>query len=129
MNTSTHTATFDAPKDKVFAYLSKVENLPEWATGFCQDLKKEGGNYKVVTPGGEVYFRIDHDAGAGILDMVAGPQKDQTITWPARVVGLPDGRSVFMFTAIQTPDVSDEAFAAQCASLEEEFENIRRAVE
>ena len=129
MNNSTITATFDAPTDKVFAYVSNIENLPEWATGFCQELKKEGDGFKVVTPGGEVYFSTDGDATTGILDMVAGPQKDQTVTWPARVVGLPDGRSVLMFTAIQTPDTSDEAFAAQCGSLKEEFENIRRAVE
>ena len=129
MNTKTHTATFKAPKAKVFAYLSDTENLPEWATGFCKSLRKDGDDYFVQTAECELYFRIDHDEKTGVIDMASGPSKDVAITWPIRVAPLPDDSTLLTFTALQLPGVSDEVFAGQCAELEREFENIRTAVE
>lgn len=129
MNTSTKTTVFDAPRSRVFAYLSDVENLPDWATGFCKELRKENGDYVVVTPDGPLLFRIDHDERTGVIDMVAGPTWDQTVTWPARLASLPDDKTLLTFTAIQTPDLDDDAFAGQCAELENEFELIRKVVE
>ncbi len=129
MNTNTVTAYFNAPRDRVFAYLSEVENLPRWATGFCQELKKVGGDHKIVTPMGELFFRIDADPKTGVIDMASGPDKETMPPWPVRVAALPDGGSLLLFTALQMPGVSDENFAAQCRELKAEFENIRQAVE
>lgn len=129
MNNRTKTATFNAPKERVFDYISNVENLPKWATAFCRELKKVGKDYKVTTPDGEVYFWIDSDKKSGVVDMFGGPSKETAACWPARVAGLPDNTSVLTFTAVQMPGVPDELFDMQCKSLEEEFENIRRAVE
>jgi hypothetical protein len=129
MNNRTKTVTFNAPKEKVFDYLSNIENLPKWATGFCRELKRTGKDYKVVTSEGEMYFWIDADKKSGVLDMFGGPSKDEAACWPARVAGLPDNTSVLIFTAVQLPGVPDETFEMQCRSLDGEFENIRRAVE
>lgn len=49
--------------------------------------------------------------------------------WPARVVERPGYGSLFIFTAMQYPGVSDENFQAQCAGLEQEFAHIRACVE
>lgn len=129
MNTKTQTAIFSAPKKAVFTYLADIENLPRWATGFCKNLRRQGGDYFVETPQGELYFRIDEDERTGVVDMTAGPTKSSTITWPVRVAPLPDETTLLTFTAIQTPEVSDETFSRQCAELVKEFENIRRDVE
>lgn len=129
MNSSTATAYFNAPRDKVFAYLADVENLPRWATGFCKELKKDGSDHKVVTPHGEFYFRIDSDPKTGVVDMVSGPDKEMMATYPVRVAALPDGGSLLLFTALQMPGQSDEDFANDCRGLQAEFENIRQAVE
>lgn len=129
MNTSTTTAYFNAPRDRVFAYVAEVENLPRWATGFCKELKKVGGHHKVVTPMGELYFGIEADPKTGVVDMSSGPDRDTMATFPVRVAALPDGGSLLLFTNVQMPGVSDEVFAAQCRELKAEFENIRQAVE
>ncbi len=129
MNTSTATAYFNAPRDKVFAYLVDIENMPQWATSFCKELRKDGDGHKIVTPEGEIFFRIDGDAKTGVCDMSGGPDKDAMLTWPVRIAEMPDGGSLLMFTAIQTPGKSDEDFAAECRELKAEFENIRLAVE
>ena len=57
----TVTAVLEAPKDDVFAYLARVENLPEWATDFARELKYEDGKAKVVNGLGEFFFRIEAD--------------------------------------------------------------------
>jgi len=126
MKTSTKTVHLNAAPDHVFGYLSKVENLPKWATNYCTEVKREGADYKLLTQNGEMFMRIDSDATTGVVDMVGGPHKDQMAPWPARVAALPDGSSLFVFTCLQMPGVSDEEFAQQCTSLDEEFEGLQK---
>lgn len=129
MKASTKTLRVKATHQTLYDFIANIENLPKWATMFCLELKKQGTDYKVMTPGGEIFFRIDADPKTGIVDMLGGPAKDMMQRWPARVVSDNVGGAVFMFTAIQSPHDSDEAFAGQCAALDHEFENIRKAVE
>ena len=121
----TVTAVLDAPKEAVFAYLAKLENLPEWATEFAQELRYEEGEAKVVNRLGEFYFRIAADAETGVIDMYAGPAADDLALFPTRVVPLPDGRSAYSFTMFKAPGMPDELFESQYESLRREFDNIR----
>jgi hypothetical protein len=126
MHTITHTLELDAPKETAFAFLSNIENLPKWATLFCKEVKRDAqGRYKVVTPQGEIFFRIVSDPETGVTDMYGGPAEDQMAYWPARVVERPGHGSLFVFTAMQYPGVSDEVFAAQCEGLKKEFVQIK----
>jgi hypothetical protein len=130
MNTSTHTLSLNASKATVFAFLSRIENPPKWATRFCKELKKDReGRDKVVTPQGEIFFRMAPDPVTGVIDMYGGPAPDQEAYWPARVVERPGSGSLFIFTAMQYPGVPDDAFAAQCEGLKAEFEHIKEFVE
>ena len=73
MDSSTHTLALKASKERVFGFLSRIENLPRWATLFCKELKRlEDGRYKVVTPGGEIFFKIEADPRSGVIDMYGG---------------------------------------------------------
>jgi hypothetical protein len=114
----------EVSRDEAFAYLSNIDNLPDWATEFARDLKRDGGDYKVVNGLGEFFFKIDADAGRGIIDMFAGPTKEQMALFPTRVVSLPDGRSAYSFTMFQAPDMPNELFESQYESLKREFGNI-----
>ena len=67
MKVHTAVAKFKAPPEKLFALLSKEENLPKWATMFCKDIKKDGDDYIITTPGGELYFKINADAKTGVI--------------------------------------------------------------
>jgi hypothetical protein len=130
MQTSTHTLALNAPKEKVFAFLAAIENLPKWATLFCRRLTRDAkGRWKVETPDGEIFFRIEADARTGTIDMYGGPREDAMAYWPARVVERPGHGSLFIFTALQYPGVSDTAFKAQCDGLAREFEHIRANTE
>jgi hypothetical protein len=126
MQARTITAVLDAPKDQIFGYLSRIENLPRWATEFARELKYEDGKARVVNGLGEFYFSIDADPDTGVIDMHAGPTEEELSLFPTRVIELPDGRSAYSFTTFQTPGMPDELFESQYQSLLREFDNIRR---
>lgn len=126
MQTRTVTTVLEAPKENVFDYLSKVENLPKWATEFARELRYEDGQAKVVNGLGEFYFTIDADPDTGVIDMYAGPSLDELALFPTRVVELAGGTSAFSFTMFQQSGMPDELFESQYSSLLKEFENIRR---
>jgi hypothetical protein len=124
MRSETVTAILSAPRDQVFAYMAEIENLPRWATEFARELKREGDDYKVVNGLGEFYFDIHADPATGVIDMFAGPSKDQMAIFPTRAVPLPDGRTAYSFTMFQVPEMPDELFDSQYRSLQREFDNI-----
>jgi hypothetical protein len=123
---ATVTTVVPAPRDAVFEYLADIENLPKWATDFARELKREGEDYKVVNGLGEFYFDIHADPTTGVIDMFAGPTKDQMAVFPTRTIELPDGRTAYTFTMFQAPDMPDKLFDAQHRSLQREFANIER---
>jgi hypothetical protein len=118
------TAVLSAPRQAVFEYMSDIERLPEWATEFARELRRDGPDYKVVNGLGEFYFEIRADADTGVIDMFAGPSKDQMAIFPTRAVELPDGRTAFSFTMFQGPGMPDDLFESQHQSLKREFANI-----
>ena len=121
----TVTAVLDAPEDDVFDYLSRIENLPDWATDFARELKYDSGKAKVVNGLGEFFFKIDADPETGVIDMYAGTTEDELALFPTRVVGLGHGRSAYSFTMFKAPGMPDERFESQYRSLMREFDNIR----
>jgi len=127
MRSETVTTILSAPQQQVFKYVSDIEKLPEWATEFARELKREGEDYKVVNGLGEFYFEIKADPATGVIDMFAGPIKGQLAIFPTRAVALPDGNTAFSFTMFQGPDIDDELFESQHQSLKREFANIEAA--
>jgi hypothetical protein len=127
MRIETVTTILSAPQQQVFKYMSDIEKLPEWATEFARELKRDGEDYKVVNGLGEFFFEIHADPETGVIDMFAGPTKQHMAIFPARAVSLPDGRTAFSFTMFQAPDMSDELFESQHQSLKREFGNIEAA--
>ena len=126
MISRTVTAVLDAPQDEVFDFLASVENLPVWATEFAHELRYEDGDAKVVNALGEHFFELRADRATGVIDMYAGPSKDELALFPTRVVALPGGRSAYSFTMFKAPGMPDELFESQYDSLRREFDNIRR---
>jgi hypothetical protein len=124
MRSETVTTVLPVPRDRVFEYMSDIRNLPEWATEFARELREEDGEYRVVNNLGEFVFEIRADERTGVIDMYAGPSRDQLAVFPTRAVALPDGRTSYSFTMFQAPGMPDELFESQHASLKREFENI-----
>lgn len=129
MTVHTTTAHYKVSPEKLFDYVSNIENLPKWATGYCKKVWKDRSDYKIETPVGEMFQRFDPDRTRGTIDMYGGPTKDAMWCWPVRVTSDNMGGSVLAFTCIQMPTQPDTEFQGQCATLKEELENIRMAIE
>ena len=134
MRAETLTLPLPVAPDRVFAYLSNVDNLPAWATEFCRELTVVDGKHVVRSPQGEVAIAYRSDAKTGVIDMLAGPPDapletlDQHGIFPVRVVPMPGETSVVLFTLFQAPGLSDEQFDGQVASLRRELGNVERAL-
>ena len=126
MRSRTVTAVFPAPRERVFQYMSDIDNLPRWATEFARELKVVDGRHVVVNGLGEFVFKIESDESTGVVDMYAGPTEDELGVFPTRVVELPGGGSAYSFTMFQAPGMPDELFESQYESLRREFENLER---
>jgi hypothetical protein len=126
MNSRTVTILVSASKETVFDFLSNIENLPAWATEFCEGLKKEGGHYKVITSAGELFFKIESDRKSGVVDMFAGPSLDRMGIFPCRVIAMPGGATAISFTFFQPPDMPDEVYERQHKSLLIEMDGLKR---
>ena len=124
MRSATVTTVLGAPKREVFGYLSEIENLPEWATEFARELRRDDEGYTVVNNLGEFRFEIRADEKTGVIDMFAGPTADQMALFPTRTVELADGRTAYSFTMFQAPEMPNELFQSQYESLKREFANI-----
>jgi len=124
MRSRTVTTVVPAPRADVFDYLSSIENLPEWATEFARELRRDEDGYTVVNNLGEFRFEVRADEETGVIDMLAGPTAEEMAVFPTRAVELPDGRTAYSFTMFQGPGMSDELFESQYESLKREFANI-----
>jgi hypothetical protein len=125
VRSETVTVVLDAPARDVYDYLSKVENLPEWADEFARELTWRDGEAVVRNGLGEFVFRIEADPETGVIDMLTGPTPEELAIFPTRVVELAGHTTAFSFTMFQQPGMPDELFESQHASLQREFDNIR----
>jgi hypothetical protein len=121
---ATVTTVLDAPREAVFDYMADIENVPRWATEFARELNHDADGYRVINRLGEFRFEIRADRDTGVIDMYAGPDAERMAVFPTRAVALPDGRTAYSFTMFQAPDMPDDLFDAQHASLQREFANI-----
>lgn len=120
----TVTVVVPASKNAVFSFLSEIENLPAWATEFCEGLKHEGEHHKVITSFGELFFRIESDPRTGVIDMFSGNTSSEMDIFPCRVIGLPGGRAAISFTFFRHADMPTEMFERQYQSLITEMDGL-----
>ncbi len=111
----------DETVEATFAFLSGLNNLPQWATEYCDSGRWDGDTYKALTGHGEMITRVEANAATGVIDMWGGPTEAELELFPLRVIPLPENRCALSFIFFQGPDLPDELFARQHASLRKEL--------
>jgi len=128
MLVDTKSLILNTPAKTVFDFMSKEENLPKWAIHYCKGIRKEGNDYIITTPHGDMFFEVESDVKTGVVDLKSGPTKDQMMAFPARVSPLPDGTSIFSLTCILMEEMSDEELTGLQQAFKEEFDALEKAV-
>lgn len=126
MNSITETCVVNVPRDKVFEFLSNIENIPKWATKFVQKLSLVDGKYKAATPVGEVFIRLDADKKVGLIDIYAGATEKEMTPAYMRIISLPGNSTAVMFTFFQYDSTPDAVWGIFCEWIKIEVENIKR---
>ncbi|MBS3164243.1 SRPBCC family protein [Candidatus Woesearchaeota archaeon] len=68
MTSHTVSVSISLDSKRVYAFVSRPENLPKWAPGLCRSLRKSRGGWLLETPDGEVAFRFVAKNKLGVLD-------------------------------------------------------------
>ena len=121
----TLSVTIEVPYEVAFDYLSDGRHASEWGINFVRGVKDSpGGGLMMVTPFGELPFRVRADRETGLVDHIVGEG-----LLPARVV--PNGHGVdYMITLQQPPNMPDEAFDTEgVPGLREEMDTLKKILE
>lgn len=83
--------TIDTAPAAVHEFVADPANLPRWAVGFAQAVRREDGRWIVQTAGGDVPVEVGADAGMGVVDFHLEPAPGVRVTAYSRVMSAGDG--------------------------------------
>lgn len=130
MHTETRSITIARNTKSVFAYVSRPENLPVWATPFAETVRAEDDYWIATTASGEFSFTLRADEASGVVDFLGLIAADAyVLRAPTRVVPNGPEQSEYLFTLFQVPRESDAAFASRVAVVGGELETLKKVLE
>jgi hypothetical protein len=124
----TLTISINRPVAEVYAFATKVENLPRWATSFVRSIRKTAEGWVADTSEGAMGFEFAAKNEFGVLDQIVRPAPGIEILVPIRVVPNGDGAEV-IFTLIQFPGMSDEKFSRDSGMVERDLKTLKTVLE
>lgn len=116
-----------SPAD-VYGFAGNGENLPRWASGLGQTVRKVDGEWQADGPVGRVRIRFADRNDFGVLDHDVHLESGATVHNPMRVV--PNGAgSTVTFTLLRLPDVSKQKFDEDAARVEKDLLALKGLLE
>jgi hypothetical protein len=129
MRADTKTVAIHAPRHSVIEFLANPENLPRWAIGFARSVRRDGERWFVTTQGGgEIAVRVAADAALGVIDFYMSPAPGVEGMAASRVVPRGDGVE-YVFTQVQMPGMTDDAFAKSAEAVAHELAVLKALLE
>lgn len=119
----------DRKPSEVYEFASNPRNLPLWAAGLARsEVKKDGKEWIAIAPFGKVKIKFAEANSFGVMDHDVQLESGVIVHNPMRVVPHQDG-SEFLFTLIRQPGMSDEAFAKDKLSVENDLKTLKGLLE
>lgn len=112
----------------VYAFASRPENLPLWASGLAGSLRQEGGRWLAEAPDGQVEIRFAPQNPFGVLDHTVRLGDGSEVYVPLRAIANGDGAEV-QLTLFRRPAMSDDAFAGDAEWVARDLEALRGLLE
>ena len=106
--------------EAVYAFTSNPENLPQWAAGLGQGVKRAGEHWEVITGEGTVGLRFTPHNGYGVLDHTVVLADGAEVYVPMRVVPNGQGSEV-MFILFRQPEMDDATFARDAGLMQNDL--------
>jgi uncharacterized protein YndB with AHSA1/START domain len=124
----TVTISIDCPPTTVYEFVSNPENLPIWAGGLCQSVRKSDADWIVETPQGPMKVRFAEKNDFGVLDHYVTVAPGVEVYVPMRVLANGSG-SVVIFTLFRLPDMSDKKYAEDASLVERDLRTLKKVLE
>ena len=120
--------SIDRPPNEVYAFASKRENLPRWATGLAGTIANVNGEWIADAPSGKVKVRFAERNELGVLDHDVVLESGDRIHISLRVVPNGSGSEV-VFTLVRQPGISDEKFDEDARWVKKDLDVLKQLLE
>jgi hypothetical protein len=120
--------SIDRPPQEVYAYASKPENLPRWASGLAGAIRNVNGEWIADAPTGKVKVRFAERNELGVLDHDVILESGASVHVPLRVIPNGSGSEVIL-TLVRQQDVSEERFSEDARWVEKDLNSLKGLLE
>ena len=120
--------SIDLEPEAVYAFTSNPENLPQWASGLGQGVKRAGEHWEVKTQEGTVGLRFTPKNEYGVLDHTVVLSDGAEIYVPMRVMPNGNGSEV-MLVLFRQPGMDDAEFARDAGLMQNDLLALKAILE
>lgn len=113
---------------KVYEFVTNPENLPKWAQGLGQSVRKQSPDWMLDTPQGPMKIRFADQNRFGVMGHTVTTPSGVEVYVPMRVLSNGSGSEV-IFTLFRLPDMSDEKYAEDMRLVERDLRALRDILE
>jgi hypothetical protein len=128
MSSRTLSVSIRCSPDKVYEFVTDPQNLPQWAQGLGQSVRKQGSDWVVDTPQGLMKIRFPDQNRFGVMDHYVTTATGVEVYVPMRVLANGSGSEV-IFTLFRLPDMSDEQYAEDRQMVERDLKALKDLLE
>jgi uncharacterized protein YndB with AHSA1/START domain len=116
------------PPERVYAFVRNPENIPRWAGGLAQGVRREGDRWILETADGPLRFAFVADNDFGVLDHRVTLAAGVDVLNPMRVVANGSGSEV-SFTLFELPGMTADKFAEDARMVERDLRALKTLLE
>ena len=114
--------------EAVYAFTSNPENLPQWALGLGQGVKRAGEHWEVKTEQGPVGLRFTPRNEYGVLDHTVVLSDGTEVYVPMRV--MPNGQgSEVVLVLFRQPEMDDSEFTRDAGLMQNDLWALKALLE
>ena len=114
--------------DDVYRFLSDPENMPKWAKGLGQSLRRAGDAWTAETAAGPVKVRFTELNPFRVADHYVTPSSGPEMHMPVRVLAHQGGSEV-VFTLFPQPGMTAETFEADARQVRQDLASLKNLLE
>ncbi|WEZ85164.1 SRPBCC family protein [Rhizobium sp. 32-5/1] len=118
----------DRPTDAVYAFASRPENMPLWASGLASGLRQTEDGWIAEGALGDIRIHFAPDNSFGIIDHTVVLPSGEAVFNALRVVPNGSGTEV-MFTLLRQDGMSAEQFDADAAWVVKDLTTLKTILE